>query len=103
MLFGGRSTGENARTTMWVEGTRFVERVVRLPIGPLADDNDVRRELAMRVLAKLEREDFANLREWLRRQFDGDNPSHWWSFVRMVARTTAISYAWCCDRNLNRS
>jgi len=103
MLHGGRSTGETARGTMWIEVTHFVERVVRLPIGPLSDDKDVRHELAIRVLAKLERDDFTNLREWLRRQFEGDNPSQWWSFVRMVAKTTAISYAWCCDRNLNRT
>lgn len=103
MLHGERRTGENARTTMWIEVTRFVERVMPLPIGPLSDDKDARREIAMRVLGKLERDDFHHLREWLRRQFDGDNPSHWWTFVRMVARSIAISYAWASDRNLNRT
>lgn len=95
ILDGEGARREQARGAMWEDVTHFVEHVARskLGIGPLADDSDALRDIAVRVVDKLERNDFAHLREWRRRQLSGREAAQWWTFIRMVARSKATDYA----------
>src|SRR5215470_2005742 len=64
--YGTRAEHVAARATMWVEVERFVVHRARLPIGPLTDDLEVRRNIAVSLLRRLEQHDYRHLR--LRRE-----------------------------------
>lgn len=104
VLDGEGKQREEARATMWGNVKHFVEHVDRgkLPIGPLADDDDALRDIAVRVLEKLERHDFAHLREWRRRQLSGRDAAQWWTFIRLVVRSKATDYARGSPLNIAR-
>jgi hypothetical protein len=82
-----------AREMMWNEVGFYVEKMIGLPIGPLNDDDDARRDIAVKVLAKLEAKGFASLHEWYRRQQRGVDRASWWAWIRTIARRTAIDFA----------
>ncbi len=98
LLAGDRS----ARNTMWYQVLQYIEHSVRLDIGPLSDDKEVRRDLAFRVLGKLEANDCKHLREWMDRHRRGSDGCSWWGFVKMVTRRCAIDYARTSSRNVAR-
>lgn len=91
-----------ARDAMWCQVLQYIEHVVRLDIGPLSDDKEVRRDLAVRVLEKLEANDHKHLRRWMDRQRHGTDGCSWWGFITMVARCRAIDYARTSSRNVAR-
>jgi hypothetical protein len=99
LLRGSAAQRREARATMWLEVDDFVVSHARLPIGPLGDDEDERRAIAVRVLRTLERADLAQIREWERRQRRRLDAAPWWGFVRMVAVRRAIDHARCSSLN----
>src|SRR5262249_50847250 len=59
--------------------------------------------LALMVLRKLERNDYAYLREWMRRHESAAGGTvSWWGFVQMVTRRAAIDWARTSSLNLSR-
>lgn len=93
---------KSARSAMWAQVIQHIERTVRLDIGPLSDDKEVRRDIAVVVLRKLEANDYRNLRAWVDRQHRGSDGCSLWGYINMVARRCAIDYARTSDRNLAR-
>jgi hypothetical protein len=93
---------ERARGRTWDDVFRHIEHRVRLRIGPLSDDKEVRRDLAVCVLRKLEANDYRNLRAWVARQHRGTDGCTWWGFINVMVRTCAIDYARTSNRNLAR-
>jgi hypothetical protein len=81
------------------EGSYVVD-VVRLPIGPLQDDEDARREIAARVLAGLENAGFHHVRTWRERQRTGINAYPWRSLVRLTAKRLTTDVARVSRENL---
>lgn len=98
LLAGNKS----ARDTTWCRVFQHIEHSVRLSIGPLGDDREVRRDIAVRVLKKLEANDFKNLRAWVDRQRRGTDGCSWWGFINMMARRCAIDHARGSSHNLAR-
>jgi hypothetical protein len=82
-----------ARVQMWNEVGFYVEQVLDLPIGPLNENEEARRDIAVRVLAKLEAHEFAHIKEWRRRQRLQRDHASWWTWIRTIARRTAIDFA----------
>lgn len=93
ILIGECPARDEARALLWQEVQRFVEHVVRLPIGPLNDDEDVRRDIALRVLGKLERNSNAHLAEWFARQLERRDHSSFWTWIRTITKSCAIDHA----------
>jgi len=93
---------ETARSVTWLQTSYFVERRLRLPLGPLSNDEDVRRDIAVKVLAKLEANDRAHLREWRQRQERRRDHASWWSLIKRVAVRVAIDYCRTSRRNVAR-
>lgn len=91
-----------ARDTMWHQVLQYIAHAVRLDIGPLNDDEEVRRDIGVCVLKKLEANDFAHLRAWRDRQLRGNACASWWGFIKLVARRSAIDYARTCSLNIGR-
>lgn len=87
---------------MWVEVQHFVVHIVRLPIGPLNDDEEARRDIALRVLQRLETDDFACVRDWLRRQQRETDSQSWWGFIKLLTKWRAIDYARTSLLNVSR-
>jgi len=102
LLRGSERTRRRAREVLWLEIFRYVVHRAKLPIGPLANDPDERREIALRVLQKLERNNYAHLREWEHRQCQRRNAAPWWGFVKVVAIHRAIEHARTSRLNLAR-
>jgi hypothetical protein len=102
LLVGDGRKYEVARDTLWSQVLQYIVHSVRLDIGPLSDDEEVRREIAYRVLAKLERNKYAHVRTWRERQRRGKDGCSWWGFVKMVARRCAIDYARTSNLNVAR-
>jgi hypothetical protein len=82
-----------ARNTMWVQAGFFVERMAKLPIGPFTRDQEARRDIALKVLTKLEANQHAFLAAWRARHHEGRNASGWWTMVQMLARSAGIDFA----------
>jgi hypothetical protein len=93
---------KQARYQMWNEVGFFVERILELPIGRLNEDPDARRDIAVNVLAKLEANNFAHIREWRRRQRLRCDHASWWTWIRTIARRTAIDFARLHPENVGR-
>jgi hypothetical protein len=93
---------KDARATMWRRVFQHIEHLVRLDIGPLSDDKEVRRDIAVRVLGKLEANEHRNLRAWVDRQRRGTDSCSWWGFINVVARRCAIDHARTSSRNIAR-
>jgi len=102
LLQGSEPARKRARAVLWSEVDRYVVYRANLPIGPLADDRDERRNIALRVMEKLERDDCADLREWEHRQCERRNAAPWWGFVKTVAKHRAIDHARTSRLNLAR-
>jgi hypothetical protein len=90
----------DARETMWVEVERYVVRFARLPIGPLADDPDVRLDIAAKLLGRLEQNDFRHVRTWRERQRYRQDGAAWWGWIGMMTRSLAIDAARGSRQNL---
>lgn len=90
----------DARETMWLEVERYVVRFARLPIGPLADDPDVRLDIAARLLRRLEQGDFRHVRLWRERQRYRQDGASWWGWISMMTRSLAIDVARGSRQNL---
>jgi hypothetical protein len=90
----------DARETMWVEVERYVVRFARLPIGPLADDPDVRLDIAAKLLGRLEQNDFRHIRTWRERQRYRQDGAAWWGWIGMMTRSLAIDVARGSRQNL---
>ncbi len=84
---------EAARSKMWVEVVYYITEEAKLPIGPLRDDDEARRNIAMRVLERLESQDYQHLRTWRKRQRAQQEHSAWWRYIQVVAKTIAIDVA----------
>src|SRR5262249_46217767 len=63
LLGDDRQEHRKAWALLWRTVQDYVEHSVRLDIRPLSDDEETRQELALMVLRKLERNDYAYLRE----------------------------------------
>jgi hypothetical protein len=95
LLHGDAQARGKARTMLWQEVTYFVLSRLRLPIGRLGDDDEVRRDIAVRVIAQLERNDHQIIHEWEARQRRRRDASQWWTFVKMITECRAIDFARC--------
>jgi hypothetical protein len=93
ILAGDVRARQRARTLLWQEVQRFVEHVVRLPIGPLNDDEEARRDIALRVLVKLEKKSNAHLDAWYARQLRQRDHSSFWTWIKTISWSIAIDHA----------
>jgi hypothetical protein len=91
-----------ARETMWVEVEQYVVHAARLPIGPLNEDEDARRDVAVSVLRKLEQGQFRHLREWRQRQRRGTDHASWWGWIQLMAWSLGIDLARGSRQNVAR-
>lgn len=91
---------DRARTTMWVEVQYYVEHYVHLPIGPLREDDEVRRDIALRVLEKLAQRDYQHIRSWRERQRTGEDRASWWGLISMCTNSISIDVARCSRQNI---
>jgi hypothetical protein len=89
-----------ARTTLWLELENHVKHFARLPLGALADDDEVRADVFVRVMMKLEANDYAHICEWRRRQRARHDQASWWGFVSLVANHRSIEYVRTSKRNM---
>jgi hypothetical protein len=92
LLDGTDAERDEARDTLWVEVQRYVQRFARLPIGPLADDPEVRSDVAVKVLYRLERNGCRHLRLWREAQRAGQRTT-WWGLIGTMTRHLAIDVA----------
>jgi hypothetical protein len=102
LLGDARKEREAARSVVWSEVLHFVVHSARLEIGPLREDEEVRRDIGVRVLKKLESNDYAHLREWRARQLRKRDHASWWGFIKLVTRHRAIEYVRTCSLNVAR-
>lgn len=93
LLDGTDAERDEARHTLWVEVQRYVLRFAKLPIGPLADDPEVRADLVVQVLHRLERDGSRHLRLWREGQRSGQTSITWWGLIGMMTRHLAIDIA----------
>lgn len=101
LLEGNNLERETAWNTMWVEVDHFVLRCAKLPIAKLNDDDDALRDIAVRVMKRLERNNFQHLRTWRRKQGQ-PRAQVWWRYIDTVAYTVAVDYARTSRQNLAR-
>ena len=101
LLEGTPQERETAWTTMWVEVDHFVIRCAKLPIAKLNDDEDAVRDIAVRVMKRLERNNYQHLRTWRRKQGQ-PRAQVWWRYIDTVAYTVAVDYARTSRQNLAR-
>jgi hypothetical protein len=85
---------------MWVQVQRYVVYFARLPIGPLGDDPDVRLNIAVDVMRRLEQDDFLHVRTWFNRQRYGQDRAPWWRLIWTMTRRLAIDVARGSRQNL---
>jgi hypothetical protein len=102
VLSGDGKARNIARAILWQEVQYFVQFIVKLPIGPLNEDDEARADIALRVLQKLEAKSNANLVEWLARQVRQRDHASFWGWVKTIAWSTAIDYARTSRRNIAR-
>jgi hypothetical protein len=95
LLEGDERARKLARNELWAQVIALVTTVMRLPVGPLNDDPDAKRDIAIRTIEKLEANDFAHLKEWRARQLRGRSCAQLLGFVKLVARGCAINFARC--------
>lgn len=93
---------EAARETMWVEVQHYVVHLARLPIGPLNEDEDARRDIAVSLLRRLEQGQFRHVREWRRRQRRGEDHASWWGWIQLMASSLGIDLARGSRQNVAR-
>jgi hypothetical protein len=101
-LLGSGGLAEAAREIMWVEVQQYVVSVARLPIGPLNEDEEVRGDVAVGVLHRLERNDHRHLRTWRQRQHEQQGHTPWWNYIQMMAASLAIDAARGSRQNVAR-
>ena len=99
LLAGTNTERETARTTMWVEVDHFVLRCARLPIGKLNDDDDALRDIAVRVMKRLERNNYQHIRTWRMKQGE-PRAQRWWRYIDTVAYSVSVDYARTSRQNL---
>lgn len=102
LLEGTPAERDEARETLWVQVEHYVVRIARPPIGPLADDPDVRAELAVRLMERLEQRDFRHLRHWREAQRYQPGVAAWWGWIRTLTRNLATDLARGSRQNLAR-
>jgi hypothetical protein len=90
LLRGTEGERRAARAAIWRRVNNYVARKARLRAGPLPDDDVGRRDIALRVIETLERDDFAQIREWERRQRADRDAASWWTFVNMIVYCRAV-------------
>jgi hypothetical protein len=91
-----------ARAVLWVQVGFYVERIAKLPIGPLSEDEEARRDIALKVMSKLEGKSFANLKEWRRREARKQDHASWWTWIKTVSRCAAVDHARVSRENIAR-
>jgi hypothetical protein len=101
-LLGDGSDDERkaARETMWVQVQHYVVERARLPIGPLNEDKDARRDIAVSLLRRLEQRQFHHVKEWRRRQQRGQSHASWWGLIYRMAYQLGIDLARLSRQNL---
>jgi len=93
---------ERARSVLWQHVFRVVVYVQKLPLGPLSDDIDARRDVAVATMRTLEAKDFAQLREWLARQRRQRDHAKIGRLIQLFAGQRAIELARASRMNLSR-
>jgi hypothetical protein len=83
---------ETARSTMWLEVTCYIEGIATLPSGFFNDDEEARRDIAVRVLRRLEARSYFHLKEWLARQLRKQDHVSWWAWINTISRCISIDY-----------
>jgi hypothetical protein len=78
---------------MWVEVQHYVVYCAKLPIGPLNEDEDARRDIAVSLLRRLEQDQFGHVREWRRRQRRRTDHASWWGWIGLMAWSLGIDFA----------
>jgi hypothetical protein len=100
LLAGTEAERTAARETLWIEVQRYVAHYARLPIGPLADDPDVRLNIAVDVIRRLEQDDFRHLRTWRERGLRAQDGAPWWRLIWTITRRLSIDCARASHQNL---
>src|SRR5215471_3593020 len=93
ILSGDAGARDRGRATLWEDVADYVEHVVKLPIGPLNDDPEARRDIAMRVLQKLEAHSNAHLGRWHSRQLRKHEHASFWRLIKAISWSIAIDHA----------
>jgi hypothetical protein len=85
---------------MWQEVSSYVLQRATLPIGPLRDDLETRQNIALKVIERLEREQFKHVRRWRERQRRRKGHSSWWGWIQVIASKIAIDVARLSRENI---
>jgi hypothetical protein len=93
---------QEARARLWQEVIDYVMQLERLPIEPMADDKEARRDVSVAVLRKLESNDYALLRDWMSRDRTGQGASSWRSVLNAVTMAAATDWARASQQNTAR-
>jgi hypothetical protein len=88
-----------AREILWSEVQRYVDGA-RLPIGPLACNVDVRRDVWLKVLQRLETDNYERIRHWRVRRHVRPAGSTWWGWIRTIVVRASIDYARDSEENI---
>jgi len=91
---------QEARALLWTEVQEYVLHRAQLPLPQVVDDKDVRLDIALAVLRKLERNNYAALCEWRVRHASGRNASRWWTFVSVITKSATIDWVRTSRLNL---
>lgn len=89
-----------ARKRLWPQVELYVTRVAKLPLGPLREDEEARRDVYVAVMTTLEANNFARLGAWRARRLNGTDRSSFWGLVRVTAQHRSIDYARAHPRNI---
>lgn len=101
LLEGTEPERRRAHEVLWVQVRHFVVHVVRLRIGSLGDDADVRRDLAVKVMERLKRRRWEQVRLW-RANAARRTRVTWWAYIATLAQTAAIDEARRSRQRLSR-
>lgn len=82
-----------ARARLWPQVELYVTRVADIPLGPLSDDQDARRDIFVSVMTTLEASHFARLGAWRARRLNHTDGSTFWGLVRITTYHRSIDYA----------
>jgi hypothetical protein len=102
LLDGTEPERRQAHEVLWVQVRHFVVDIVRLRIGSLGDDPDVRRDVAVEVMRKLKKRRWEQMRLWRAKLCERGETGTWWGFVATLAQTSAIDAARKCKQRLSR-
>ena len=100
LIEGSPTERRKAREILWQQVEEYVVKVARLPMGPLNEQDDARRAVALAVLQRLEQDQYRHVKAWRERQRLQRDNAAWWNWINVLARRAGVDVARSSDENL---